>query len=680
MADKQTGASIQSAPSTNGQIYSRSCQTCNRRKVRCSRTLPCTNCVKSNTDCVFPGPGRAPRRKKRPLKAELVSRLDSLEEKIQGLTGELSIAQNQLLQRDISATEASDREQSPKKIEPPFYQHQENYRRCSVAPSDHQKGRLVVDRESSRYITHEALVSLGDQIKELQDLVESPNDRSEDSEESGGLRTEHIHNDTYFLFGYSCFAESLRGFHPSTPQSQLLWNVYQHNVAPVIMIFHKPTLQTLIVKASTNPDALDRTSEAVVFAVYYASVTSMGSEDRQRYLGEDHRSALQRYRFATQQALARAGFLHSRSLPLLQAAVLFFTCLRQPGDSEFVWTMTAAMCRIAQGLGLHRDGSAFQLSPFDTEMRRRLWWHIYLLDWRTAEYHAIGNQIQECSYDTKLPLNINDSDISPESTEPPEERAEFTEMTFCLVRCEMTVAHCRLPDIASAKGRAELSLEEHLYELAKTRLQLQKKYLRYCEVSVPIQWVTATVVRLVFARLWLIAHFSRWMSKEISLCSPVREQMFLTAIEVVEFAYLLETEDKTIKWSWFFEAYLQWHAAAFILAELCDRPCSPESNRAWNIVEMSIRRWLERDFQKGSMMLKPMARLMQRASVIHGPCEINAQDMFGASAQPRETLDPFSLDYIPNDNQPNIPIAAFEDDEIISPMDLFQDILFGDIS
>lgn len=516
-------------------------------------------------------------------------------------------------------------------------------------------------------------------IKELQDLVESPNNRSEDTDEHSGLK-ENIHNDTYFLFGYSCFAESLRGFHPSTPQSQLLWDIYQQNVAPVIMIFHKPALQKLIGKASTDPDALNRTSEAVVFAVYFASITSMGPEERQRCLGEDHHSALQRYRFATQQALARAGFLQSRSLPLLQAAVLFFTCLRQPGDAEFVWTMTAAIYRMAQGLGLHRDGSAFQLNPFETEMRRRLWWHIYLLDWRTAEYHAIGSQIKECSYDTRLPLNINDSDLSPDSTEPPEERTEFTEMTFCLVRCEMTVAHCRLPDIASAKGHVKLSLEEHLYELAKARVQLQKKYLRYCDVSVPLQWVTATVVRLVFARLWLVAHFSRWMSKEIALSSSMREQLFLTAIEVVEFAYLLETEDRTVKWSWFFEAYLQWHAAAFILAELCDRQCSPETNRAWNTVEMSIRRWLQRDFQKSSMMLKPMSRLMQRASVIHGRSEINVQDMFGASIQSRELLDSSSLDHIRNDDQPDIPIIPFEDDEIISPMDLFQDILFGDIS
>lgn len=63
----------------------RSCQRCNQKKIRCDKAEPCEKCVKSNSECIFPGPGRAPRRKKRPLKAELVSRLRKLENEI-GIT------------------------------------------------------------------------------------------------------------------------------------------------------------------------------------------------------------------------------------------------------------------------------------------------------------------------------------------------------------------------------------------------------------------------------------------------------------------------------------------------------------------------------------------------------------------------------------------------------------------
>jgi hypothetical protein len=46
-------------------------------------------------------------------------------------------------------------------------------------------------------------------------------------------------------------------------------------------------------------------------------------------------------------------------------------------------TLTGLAIRIAHSLGLHRDGTNFDVSPFDTEMRRRCWWQICVLDVRT---------------------------------------------------------------------------------------------------------------------------------------------------------------------------------------------------------------------------------------------------------------------------------------------------------
>lgn len=40
----------------------RSCVTCRRRKVRCDKRMPCTNCRRNHIQCIFPAPGRAPRR------------------------------------------------------------------------------------------------------------------------------------------------------------------------------------------------------------------------------------------------------------------------------------------------------------------------------------------------------------------------------------------------------------------------------------------------------------------------------------------------------------------------------------------------------------------------------------------------------------------------------------------
>ena len=38
------------------------------------------------------------------------------------------------------------------------------------------------------------------------------------------------------------------------------------------------------------------------------------------------------------------------------------------------------MTNLVVRIGLHLDDADFGLTPFDTEMRRRLWWHVSFLD------------------------------------------------------------------------------------------------------------------------------------------------------------------------------------------------------------------------------------------------------------------------------------------------------------
>jgi transcription factor-like protein len=77
---------------------------------------------------------------------------------------------------------------------------------------------------------------------------------------------------------------------------------------------------------------------------------------------EDRQAAIQRYRFFVEQALARADLLRSSNLTLLQAIILFITSVGSEGDIRYAWSMTSLAVRMAQGLGLHRDGG---LTPFD---------------------------------------------------------------------------------------------------------------------------------------------------------------------------------------------------------------------------------------------------------------------------------------------------------------------------
>ena len=111
-----------------------------------------------------------------------------------------------------------------------------------------------------------------------------------------------------------------------------------------------------------------------MFSIYYMTILTLTQDEAILRFGLDRQKALDRFRFATEQALARAGFLLSQDITLLQAFHLYIGSLSRDLDDSSVPTMVNLMVNIAQSMGLHRDGEQFNLSPFETEMRRRVWW------------------------------------------------------------------------------------------------------------------------------------------------------------------------------------------------------------------------------------------------------------------------------------------------------------------
>lgn len=84
-------------------------------------------------------------------------------------------------------------------------------------------------------------------------------------------------------------------------------------------------------------------------------------------------------------------------------------------------------------MGLHRDGESLNLTPFETEMRRRLWWNLVILDAAWALLSGMTYPIISVNWTTKVPRNVNDADLFPGSTEPIQERDGPTEMGFTLL-------------------------------------------------------------------------------------------------------------------------------------------------------------------------------------------------------------------------------------------------------
>jgi len=98
------------------------------------------------------------------------------------------------------------------------------------------------------------------------------------------------------------------------------------------------------------------------------------------------------------------------------------------------------------------------------------------------------------------------------------------------------------------------------------------------------------------------------------LPQEIRDRVFITSVEVIEFSHLLEKNENTAKWGWLFRTYMQWQSVAFALSEICIRPPGPDVERAWRAIESvyDSRMMVNSKYQRG-MLWKPLRHLMAKA-------------------------------------------------------------------
>jgi len=122
-----------------------------------------------------------------------------------------------------------------------------------------------------------------------------------------------------FLFGYSSSNVNMVELHPTSDRLPKYWETFKENVDPLIKVLHIPTIEPTILQAKDRLGRIHRGLEALLFSIYYGVATSMSPEECLAELGEEKKHLLARYRFGIEQALARADFLQTDELVVLQA-------------------------------------------------------------------------------------------------------------------------------------------------------------------------------------------------------------------------------------------------------------------------------------------------------------------------------------------------------------------------
>ncbi|EME41749.1 hypothetical protein DOTSEDRAFT_65001 [Dothistroma septosporum NZE10] len=566
-----------------------SCAVCQRRKVKCDRVYPCAACTKSGLECAFPPP---------------------------------------------------------------------RHGKQSTVSTSTTNARLVSDGAGYRYVNNHLWSALS---ADGQVDGRSPGTSPEDRKQSdAGSRSGHaIYEDIArgkdagsesrsFLFGNASRPASEQ---PSLPANHIvfLWQTYLANVDPVMKISHAPTIQPILLGQIGKPDIPDN-EKVLVSAIHFISVVSLTDDQCVATLQETRHDLLKRHRGATEAALSAVGFITTTDTMVLQALIMYLAALRSLGEVQTVWSLFGLAIRIAGTIGLARDGTSFNLSPFEIEMRRRLWWGIVYFDGRMAELVGQDGDLMGNDYEAALPSNINDNDLFPNMSRLPEPHKGPSDAIHLQARILSVTVARRLQGLSGPQGTwsklrdGTMSTREKLDIMHHIEQRYNSEILEICDPSVPLQYLSINTARTFATKLRLIARIPIVDSdRDWEDATGFSENAFLLSMDLLQLQVDLWCEPMVAQWRWHWSAHFQWYALVSLLRQTRLRQAGHGVSRAWMLI------------QKAFEMIIPTLELGERKSLllsgIHNLLDAakRTQDQADSAAHSQsQTQTPVSFGHAPS--------------------------------
>lgn len=375
-------------------------------------------------------------------------------------------------------------------------------------------------------------------------------------------------------------------FLPHRAAADRLVAQYFRAVHPIAPCSHRPSMEAAYAKfweaimGGTEPRA---SLQAVIFAAMFSAAVSM-KENVIRELGPFSKAnwvmGLKKY---TETALKKAHFLRATKVETLQAFVIYMIPMCRAEVSRAHLVLVGAAVRIAEGMGLNRDGQqAYGLTPLETHVRRLVWHQLCFLDIRTCEAQGPKPVIRRDDYDTQLPLNCNEEELlAATGVAPPEPSDRWTTSTLPLIRFEINeMMRCVWMDRRQLETR-RTTLTAVLTKIEQFRQRMEEKYMPLLNVSVPAQRYAKYVMLLLIYRLYIMALHPYYANASNPMPPRLSQLLITSGILVIELSTHLETNPMFQDWAWYFGAYFQYQVALILATEIFYRPENREAARIW---------------------------------------------------------------------------------------------------
>ncbi|KAE8394468.1 hypothetical protein BDV23DRAFT_190068 [Aspergillus alliaceus] len=348
------------------------CDRCRRQKLKCDVEKPCSLCLRSGFDCVT---ANSPLR---PTSAEI----DSIERSIPDA-------------RPCETPRRMSREQ------PDSHGHSRIGQRASPLPNSHRYAQAsAIELTNELFQTYDP----GSIITSIatDNTTALPGANMIAAQSSNRMRQE----------GKKSLATVFPGLSlPPRVYCDFLIEAYRTSVHWFMMLFHQPTFEKEYTEIMDTQAIAPR---QLGIAVLILMVFVMGA----RYTAECD-SLEERDRHGDLQALQKdlLGHIHHHLFDIFdlggvestQICVLLSTFYLYNGRPNLAFAILGAGARSAQAFGLHNESLWGRADDITTEVRRRTWWALFVLDRFASITYGRPLSIHDSDCNVRIPNDMDDS-------------------------------------------------------------------------------------------------------------------------------------------------------------------------------------------------------------------------------------------------------------------------------
>ncbi|KAF2673736.1 hypothetical protein BT63DRAFT_165241 [Microthyrium microscopicum] len=367
---------------------------------------------------------------------------------------------------------------------------------------------------------------------------------------------------------------------PTFRHVQTSWKIFAQNVDPFLRILHKPSMYRLIMQTEDQGITfLNEEQIALILSICFASVTSLSNEQCLLAFGHNKAELYRKSKESAELAISRARLIQKPDIRTLQAFTIVLTCCSQI-HPQSKWTLTGMAIRIARSLELHLENSKPTETLFQKEMRRRLWWHLRVLDFTTCmvlNCFESAESFLDC--DTLFPLNINDSQLDVEDDIPPLEFQGPTEMSFSILRYDVCASMFTM--IKQYRITNTILTTEFVEDATRNiSLYVEKQYLQLFQrnPATPLFRFCASICQLLPIKIRFLLNnlhnsltYLDSSTGALPTFSDIRASNFVDSIKLLDFYVQFSHDQDFQAWDWIFGLSKNFHVIDSMLSQLDQR-------------------------------------------------------------------------------------------------------------